>query len=309
MSSDELIVIKAEVAGLELTVARRNLESENFVDPYFFDEDYSLAGTTGFQVWDGTWLFLELLGARILTLGERADQITSQASLDQAALEQKRARAAAEIREKLGPSFRLKGQKVVEVGAGIGLAGLAAAAVGAHVMQTDLSAVVHGALGPNLARNIVVPASQDVVVQNQSGNVRGDLGTLQPSQNWEGATRLGEGSVALMPLDWCKPNFISSNVDLTDADIILAIETVWLSELIQPFVSVVVSLLKGKRQTICYFINGERATETSTTFAKMSDVLSAFEAEGCQCDFIGEAPTEDTLKPIKFFILRASSLS
>eukprot|EP00238_Polyblepharides_amylifera_P011614 CAMPEP_0196582438 /NCGR_PEP_ID=MMETSP1081-20130531/38893_1 /TAXON_ID=36882 /ORGANISM="Pyramimonas amylifera, Strain CCMP720" /LENGTH=184 /DNA_ID=CAMNT_0041902993 /DNA_START=88 /DNA_END=639 /DNA_ORIENTATION=- len=184
MSSDELIVIKAEVAGLELTVARRNLESENFVDPYFFDEDYSLAGTTGFQVWDGTWLFLELLGARILTLGERADQITSQASLDQAALEQKRARAAAEIREKLGPSFRLKGQKVVEVGAGIGLAGLAAAAVGAHVMQTDLSAVVHGALGPNLARNIVVPASQDVVVQNQSGNVRGDLGTLQPSQNW-----------------------------------------------------------------------------------------------------------------------------
>ena len=47
----------------------------------------------------------------------------------------------------LRPPFRLLS------GAGIGLAGLAAAAAGAHVLQTDLPSVVDGTIRPNISRN------------------------------------------------------------------------------------------------------------------------------------------------------------
>lgn len=38
--------------GVRITVARRNLEAFDVeVDPHFFDEGYTIAGSTGFLLW------------------------------------------------------------------------------------------------------------------------------------------------------------------------------------------------------------------------------------------------------------------
>lgn len=47
----------------------------------------------------------------------------------------------------------VKGKKVIELGCGTGVAGLAAALQGAHVLLTDLPSVVEGAVQRNISRN------------------------------------------------------------------------------------------------------------------------------------------------------------
>ena len=90
---------------------------DEWTDPHFFDEDYSVAATTGFcRAWEGAEVLTRLMASDETLRG------------------------------------RLRGKRVVELGAGVGLCGLAAAAAGAHVMLTDLPAVVarHGAIqGPH----------------------------------------------------------------------------------------------------------------------------------------------------------------
>jgi hypothetical protein len=63
--------------------------------------------------------------------------------------------------------------------------------------------------------------------------------------------------------------------------VILAVETLWLIELIAPLVDTVVAVMRGSRhKPTCYFVNGERARENSNSFARMADVMGAFEARG-----------------------------
>lgn len=48
--------------GLRLCVARRNINVDDGADPYFFDADYTIAGSTGLaRVWEGGWILVELL--------------------------------------------------------------------------------------------------------------------------------------------------------------------------------------------------------------------------------------------------------
>jgi hypothetical protein len=52
----------ALVDGLRLCVSRRNINVDDGADPYFFDEDYTIAGSTGLaRVWEGGWILVELL--------------------------------------------------------------------------------------------------------------------------------------------------------------------------------------------------------------------------------------------------------
>ena len=91
---------------------------DEWTDPHFFDEDYSVAATTGFcRAWEGAEVLTRLMASDETLRG------------------------------------RLRGTRVVELGAGVGLCGLAAAAAGAHVMLTDLPAVVADVLRRNIAEN------------------------------------------------------------------------------------------------------------------------------------------------------------
>ena len=96
----------AVVNGCRISVRRKDLEAEDGCqDPNFFDEDYSIAASTGMVVWEGSWVLIEALSDPEHWL-----------------------------------SARLRGRRVVELGAGTGLLGLCAAAAGASVLLTDVPA-------------------------------------------------------------------------------------------------------------------------------------------------------------------------
>ena len=144
----------ATVQGTKICVRRKDLEAEDDCqDPNFFDQDYSIAASTGMVVWEGSWALIALLR---------------------------------------DPSHwvcaRLRGARVVELGAGTGLLGLCAAAAGGSVLLTDVPAVVSEMLLPNLASNAIDGAE----VPAEGGG-------------WPGARPVGAGSAAAAPLDWWRP--------------------------------------------------------------------------------------------------------
>ena len=118
----------------------------------------------------------------------------------------------------------LRGKKVVELGSGTGLAGLCAAAVGAHVLMSDIATVTDFSLRPNVDRNV-------------------DLATKgQCEGSWAAACRVGEGSAACIAIDWTKDldqQAKEAGIDPCDCDVVLAAECVWLVELVSPFVKTV----------------------------------------------------------------------
>ena len=110
---------------------------------------------------------------------------------------------------------------MVELGAGIGLLGLCAAVTGAHVLLTDVPAVVDNVLRPNLAANT-----------GQS--------PLEGARAWSGARCVGAGSATAQTLDWYRPLVEQSvPLDPMEADVVLAAECVWLKELVEPFIATV----------------------------------------------------------------------
>ena len=174
----------------------------------------------------------------------------------------------------------LHGKRVVELGAGIGLLGLCSAVVGAHVLLTDVAPVVDSVLRPNIVAN----GSQVVDTE----------GLAMGTGAWEGAVRVGQGSASAQGLNWLTPlEEQSTPLDPRDADIILAAECVWLSELVQPFVHTVLGLLGGGA-AVCVLAFRERSVESSTTFCSGATVISAFEDAGCHVLTHGEFDAPET---------------
>lgn len=279
-ADERYVYITADIAGSRVTIARRNTECD-YVDAHLFDPDYTIAGSTGFLLWPGTWVLLELLR------GGQPD--------------------APQL------SKLLHGKRVLELGAGTGLAGLCAAAAGAHVLMTDLPSVVDGILTGNVARN-------DATAQlssSQAGpqpSASSDTATGTAHGPWPASTPIGRegGTATAMPIDWSEPLAAQLDaaasrrgLDASTADVLLACDVVWLQELLEPFRDTVVGLLKRCRPGTPFLLTFiDRAKSGSDQFSSRQQVTQLFQGVGCtisvyhtqMADVDGEQQRADVLE-------------
>lgn len=155
-----------------------------------FTESPNLQSTgTGFSIWDGTLLLSRLL--------ERAPAL-------------------------------VEGQRVLELGAGCGVSGVVAAALGAsHVTLTDLPAVV-----PNLQSNI--DRNREAVRRAANG------------------TNGNNVTISCRPCDWCNPprDILAKCADGGPPfDVILVADCVWMEHLVTPLLNMLKLLTDEERET------------------------------------------------------------
>jgi len=264
-------------------------DDDDWMDPNFFDEGYSVAATTGFcRVWEGA----EVL-TRLLEEGCDGDD-DSDAST---------------------PSLRSRvaGKRVLELGSGVGLCGIAAASAGAHVMCTDLEAVVEGVLYRNIGENT---STDDGEVQAASS-----------SRPWSAGERIkggNGGTCVAQVLDWTKSiddamvaqgrlcrrrrvlsredtggarwpcigdgtaadddDVVASCVnDPRDCELVMAAECLWLRELVDPFCNTVTSLMRAARERNgielpCVLSFRDRSSKDGGGHAEVTDDVSPGDA-------------------------------
>ena len=209
--------------GQRILVHTKDLMEEDGQDPYFFDEDYSIAASTGWVVWEGSWAVIELLRDESSWLREMVHH-----------------------------------RLLLELGSGTGLLGLCAAAAGAHAILSDVPSVVEGCTLPNVRANMaggVAGTEVGGVVGTEVGEVVGtEVGAVGAAQAAQaspnggaaltephtfkcahGLVPFGGGSVGAQALDWNyglseqrQPRCVTAPVDLAKVDIILAAECAWL---------------------------------------------------------------------------------
>jgi len=139
--------------------------------------------------------------------------------------------------------------------------------LGGHVLLTDLPSITKSILTTN-------------IVQNSNGDVYSDKTTQGP---WYGAKKIGinGGTAACMSLDWTEPLEIHENNPL-HTNYIFATDTVWLTDLLVPFVNTVCNILiEGIHRPVCYLAFKDRHSGLTETFTQVQKLVDKFEAKGC----------------------------
>jgi len=228
------------------------------VDANFFDQGYTLAGATGFQIWAGSRLLVESL-AWPRDFG-------------------------ADPKDLVGWRNRIfGGARVLELGAGIGLAGASLAAAGAEVLLTDLPTLVENATHPNLLLNEYEDAER--VLGGEAAFIGGSENRTQPE--WlspANAVPIGRGWGGTMALDWMHPvEEQLSSEQRKGIDIIVASDCVWLVQMLTTLLDTVASIFESSsKRSPSLLMSFQRRDagdgDDSPTFTTVTRVLEAVAA-------------------------------
>jgi len=121
---------------------------------------------------------------------------------------------------------------------------------------------------------------------------------------WHSARGLGwnSGTVSVMALDWTiETDLQVKENDPFNSQIIVAAETVWLKQIVDPFVTTFVSLLSRGEPKEGYFVFIDRSTPSSLEFSSSSEVLEAFKARGCHLQLIATKMAPKEKKIVNIF--------
>ena len=214
------------------------------IDPYFFDDGYSVAATTGFaRVWEGASVFTDFLVQEL-------------------------------------PELTWK-KKVVELGSGVGLCGLAVAIANeANVTLTDLPSVVEGILIQNIEQN----------------------STSLAENGWYRVIGTHGGSARAVALNWEKPmachQLTTSGEERDAIDVIIAAECIWLADLLDCFCVTLNILIEREkklrnRSPKCFVCCRDRSRKDSKVkvFASEEMVEAAFHRHALEFELLREFPS------------------
>ena len=253
------------------------------VDPFLFNEDYTPAGRTGFQVWSGTRLLIESLCWEPTYSGSEARN-----EEDESAKEERLAQYRRLI---MSDASGADGNKcnILELGSGVGVVGATLAAVGANVLLTDLPTLVDNAVWPNLMRNT-----------NSTGG--GDDGDNIPesSPSWLGddAVRIGRGWASATPLDWTKPlspNQLGAS-QIESIELVVASDCVWLVSMLDALLDTVQGVFDQSKRSPKFLMSFQRRDasggDDSALFTTVDRVLKSVKERGWSFDCLAWRPVQ-----------------
>lgn len=248
-------------------------DDDDSMDPFFFDTGYTLAATTGWTIWAGTRLLVEVL----LWPLPRTD---------------------CDKLQTLQHQIVHGGARIIELGAGIGVSGTCLAAAGAQVLLTDLPTLVDHAIRPNLIRN-----KNAVSVANEQQQDDDECPQwLDSVSSNNAAVRIGRGWANTTALDWTKPlgkQLIEQHI--ANVDLIVASDCVWLADLLDSFFSTVAAIfaVSSQAKLLVSFQprdsggSNNNVDNTATRFTSVDGFLAMVKDHQWEIDCLAWRPVEN----------------
>lgn len=239
--------------------AAKLAEEDYTVDPNFFDEGYSMAGSTGFKIWTGSRLLIETLAWHQGADNGRLKEIQKCIS---------------------------NGARLIELGSGVGVVGTYLAAIGSQVLLTDLPTLVSNAIDGNLLRNEKPSISiSTAIIEDEC-----------PSWLAPDGVRIGASGWAFAhPLDWMRPlDEQLTKGQTTNIDFIIASDVVFLVSMLNALLNTVESIFQASHNNPSFILSFQRRDakdgEESATFTTVKGVMLAVEDRGWSIDCLAWRP-------------------
>lgn len=261
------------------------------VDPFLFNEDYTPAGKTGFQIWSGTRLLIECL---VWPPPPAAAATASVASVTQ--------KNPSRCEERLSHYRQMivdENANVLELGSGVAVVGTTLAAVGANVLLTDLPTLVENAVWPNIGRN-----------KHHNNTERSNAcSTDRECPAWladSGAVPIGHGWAAATALDWTRPTSTQLTTEqMGGIELIVASDCVWLVSMLDALLDTVGAVFAAagggeaagaatRKQSPAFLMSFQRRDasggDDSPLFTTVDRVLESVQERGWEFDCLAWRP-------------------
>lgn len=237
-------------------------ECQEAIDPHFFDTGYTLAGSTGFQIWAGSRIMMETLLHYPSTLSESRNLVNCMKRNSIIEMYQNRIK---------------DGANILELGSGVGVVGTSLAAVGGHVLMTDLPTLVDYSLCPNIFVNT---AKGNLSTENNDG--------CQSPPTWLGSdvSAIHNGWASATALDWTRPVQDQLTTRQTDeVQIIVSCDCVWLVSMLDGLLDSVEAIFNASTHDDISFLmsfqrRDSKESNNSSMFTTVEKVLSAVDLKG-----------------------------